>query len=83
MLERELFGHEKGSFTGAEEAGPGLLELAADGTLLLDEIADMSPGMQAKLLRVIEGHEYRRLGGTRQRTLSARGADTAHGCLGL
>ncbi len=65
MLERELFGHEKGAFTGADTGRPGLIEAAAEGTLLLDEIGEMSPGLQARLLRVIEGHDFLRLGGTR------------------
>jgi DNA-binding NtrC family response regulator len=65
LLERELFGHERGAFTGADAAGDGLLHAADGGTLFLDEIGDMSPAMQAKLLRVLEGHEYLRVGGTR------------------
>ncbi len=54
LAESELFGHEKSSFTDAREMRPGKFELAADGTLLLDEIGDLSPGGQAKLLRVLE-----------------------------
>jgi DNA-binding NtrC family response regulator len=64
LLENELFGHERGAFTGATERKKGLLELADGGTLLLDEIAEMDLGLQAKLLRVIERHEFRRVGGT-------------------
>jgi DNA-binding NtrC family response regulator len=72
MLERELFGNEKGAYTGADASRPGFLEAAEDGTLLLDEIAEMSPPLQAKLLRVIEGHEFMRLGGTRPVQVHAR-----------
>ena len=65
LLESELFGHEKGAFTGAVAAKIGRLEQAAGGTLFLDEIAEMSPQVQAKLLRVLEEREFQRLGGTR------------------
>ena len=65
LLERELFGHERGAFTGADATTPGLLEAASDGVLLLDEILEMSLGLQVKLLRVLDGHEFLRLGGTR------------------
>jgi DNA-binding NtrC family response regulator len=64
LLENELFGHEKGAFTGAAERKKGLFELADGGTLFLDEIAEMDPGTQAKLLRVLERNEFRRVGGT-------------------
>ena len=63
LLESELFGHEKGSFTGATERKIGKFEQAAGGTLFLDEIAEMSPTMQAKFLRVLEGHAFERVGG--------------------
>lgn len=66
LLESELFGHEKGAFTGATLAKPGLIEVAEGGTLFIDEIAEMAPGLQAKLLRVLENGEYRRVGGTQQ-----------------
>jgi len=72
LLERELFGHEKGAFTGADATRPGVLEAAADGTLLLDEIGEMSPALQTKLLRVLDGAPYQRVGGTRQIACRAR-----------
>ena len=65
ILESELFGHEKGAFTDAREARAGLFEMSDGGTLFLDEISEMNPGLQAKLLRVVEGHPFRRVGGQR------------------
>ena len=65
LLESELFGHEKGAFTGAIATKIGLIEQAEGGTLFLDEIAEMSPQVQAKLLRVLEQREFQRVGGTR------------------
>jgi transcriptional regulator with GAF, ATPase, and Fis domain len=65
LLESELFGHEKGAFTGAIATKIGRVEQAAGGTLFLDEIAEMSPLLQAKLLRVLQEREFQRLGGTR------------------
>jgi transcriptional regulator with GAF, ATPase, and Fis domain len=65
LLESELFGHEKGAFTGATATHPGRIEQAAGGVLFLDEVAEMSPAVQAKLLRVLQEREYQRLGGTR------------------
>jgi transcriptional regulator with GAF, ATPase, and Fis domain len=65
LLESELFGHEKGAFTGAVAAHPGRLEQAAGGVLFLDEVAEMTPSVQAKLLRVLQEREFQRLGGTR------------------
>lgn len=64
LLESELFGHEKGSFTGAVAQKKGKFELAEGGTLFLDEIGDISPAMQVKLLRVLQEHEFQRVGGT-------------------
>ena len=63
LLASELFGHEKGAFTGAVRQRQGAFELANGGTLLLDEVGEMSPEIQAKFLRVIEDQEFRRLGG--------------------
>ncbi|TWT89992.1 Transcriptional regulatory protein ZraR [Pseudobythopirellula maris] len=64
LLESELFGHEKGAFTGATERKIGKFESASDGTLMLDEIGEMSPSIQAKFLRVLEGHPFERVGGS-------------------
>jgi len=66
LLESELFGHEKGAFTGAVAAKQGLIEVAEGGTLFIDEIAEMAPGLQAKLLRVLENGQYRRVGSTQE-----------------
>src|SRR5436309_15697655 len=63
LIESELFGHEKGSFTGATERSTGCFELAQNGTLLLDEIGEMPAATQAKLLRILEDSKVRRLGG--------------------
>jgi DNA-binding NtrC family response regulator len=72
LLESELFGHEKGSFTGATQAKPGLIEIAEGGTLFIDEIAEMQPGLQAKVLRVLENGHFRRVGGTQEQTADVR-----------
>src|SRR5262245_37989041 len=72
VLESELFGHEKGAFTGAVNAKPGLIELAEGGTLFLDEIGEMELESQVKLLRVLESHAFFRVGGTRRRTVDMR-----------
>jgi two-component system response regulator AtoC len=63
LLESELFGYEQGAFTGAVRSKPGKFELANKGTIFLDEIAEMSPHLQAKLLHVLQDHQYSRLGG--------------------
>jgi DNA-binding NtrC family response regulator len=72
LMESELFGHEKGAFTGALERRAGCFELAQNGTLLLDEIGDMAPSTQAKLLRVLEDGRVRRLGGKTETQLDVR-----------
>jgi DNA-binding NtrC family response regulator len=72
VLESELFGHEKGAFTGAVNSKPGLIELAEGGTLFLDEIGEMEPESQVKLLRVLESRSFFRVGGTRPRTVDMR-----------
>jgi len=80
ILESELFGHETGSFTGATQQRIGLFEIAAEGTLFLDEVGDMPPQMQVKLLRALQEGEIRRVGGSRTikaapRIISATNAD--------
>ncbi len=72
LLESELFGHERGAFTGAMREKPGKFELAGQGTIMLDEIAEMHPLLQAKLLHVLQDGEYARLGGTRSLRSEAR-----------
>jgi len=72
LLEAELFGYERGAFTGATQTKPGQLEQAAGGTLFLDEVAEMSPSAQAKCLRVLQEREFQRLGGTRVLRTDAR-----------
>jgi transcriptional regulator with GAF, ATPase, and Fis domain len=72
LLESELFGYERGAFTGAQQAKPGQIELAAGGVLFLDEVAEMSGSAQAKFLRVLQEREFQRLGSTRQLKANVR-----------
>jgi DNA-binding NtrC family response regulator len=72
LLESELFGHERGAFTGACATKPGLIELADRGTVFLDEVGELSPALQAKLLRLIETRETMRVGGLRSRPVDVR-----------
>jgi transcriptional regulator with GAF, ATPase, and Fis domain len=82
LAESELFGHEKGAFTGAVEKKPGKLETAAKGTVLLDEVGDMEPALQGKLLRVLEERTFERVGGVKPIELSARVVSASHRDLG-
>ena len=72
LLESEIFGHEKGAFTGATERREGCFELADNGTLFLDEIAEMMPSTQVKLLRVLQERTFRRLGGRQEQSVDVR-----------
>jgi Nif-specific regulatory protein len=72
LLESELFGHEKGAFTGAFAARPGKIEQAAGGVLFLDEVGEMTPAVQAKFLRLLQEREYQRLGGMRTQRADVR-----------
>src|SRR5690606_18350443 len=72
LLESELFGHEKGSFTGAVAAKPGLFEIADGGTLFIDEIGELAPALQAKLLRSLEDGSFRRVGSLKDRRADVR-----------
>jgi transcriptional regulator with PAS, ATPase and Fis domain len=72
LIESELFGYEKGAFSGADTVKPGMFETAANGTIFLDEIGELEARMQSKLLRVLDGQPYFRLGGTRKIQAAAR-----------
>lgn len=82
LLESELFGHEKGAFTGASTRHKGRFELAHGGTLFLDEIGDLPPSLQAKLLRVLQEHTFERVGGTEPITVDVRVVAATHRELG-
>ncbi len=72
LVESELFGYEKGAFSGADAAKPGLFEVADTGTLLLDEVGELEPKVQVKLLRILDGASFYRLGGRRKITVNVR-----------
>jgi DNA-binding NtrC family response regulator len=78
LLESELFGHERGAFTGATGAKPGLFEVAAGGTVLLDEIGELPPALQPRLLRVLETRQAYRIGGVKPVTLDVRFLSATH-----
>ena len=78
LLESELFGYEKGAFTGASQRKPGRIELAHKGTLFLDEIGDISPAVQVKLLRVLQEREFERVGGTQTVRVDVRFIAATH-----
>jgi DNA-binding NtrC family response regulator len=78
LVESEIFGHERGAFTDAKTAKPGLVEVAGGGTVFLDEVAELEPASQAKLLKVIEERTFRRLGGVRDLSVDVRFVVASH-----
>jgi DNA-binding NtrC family response regulator len=82
LAESELFGHEKGAFTGAVDKKPGKIEMAARGTVLFDEVGDMEPALQGKLLRVLEERTFERVGGVKPIDMQARVISASHRDLG-
>ena len=78
LLDRQLFGHERGAFTGAQKTVKGKFELAHDGTLFIDEIADLSLAAQAKILRAVEYGEFERLGGEKLQVADVRLVSATH-----
>ena len=78
LFESELFGHERGAFTGAVNSKPGLLETANGGTVFLDEVGELSPSMQVKLLRVLERREVLRVGGLKPQAIDVRFVSATH-----
>src|SRR5262249_36515720 len=78
LIESELFGHERGAFTGADRLKPGRFERARDGTIFLDEVGELPLAAQAKILRVLQQHEFERVGGTETLRTNARVISATH-----